>query len=77
MPGRGCGRYWNSLTEGGSESQCGWLTDRDGVSWQIVPKVLSQLINGPAPAEPQRAVQAMLGMQKLDIADLRGAYDAG
>jgi len=70
-------RYWNSLTEGGSESQCGWLKDRYGVSWQIVPQVLSRLINGPDAAGAQRAVQAMLGMQKLDIAELQRAYDGG
>jgi predicted 3-demethylubiquinone-9 3-methyltransferase (glyoxalase superfamily) len=70
-------RYWSSLTDGGSESQCGWLKDRYGVSWQIVPKVLGQLINGPDAAGAQRAVQAMLGMQKLDIAGLQRAYDGG
>ncbi|MFE4544077.1 VOC family protein [Arthrobacter sp. NPDC056727] len=70
-------RYWNSLTDGGSGSQCGWLKDRYGVSWQIVPKVLSRLINGPDAAGAQRAVQAMLGMQKLDIDELQRAYDGG
>ena len=70
-------RYWNALTDGGTESQCGWLKDRYGVSWQIVPSVLGQLIGGPDPAGSQRAVQAMLGMRKLDIAELQKAYDGG
>ncbi|WP_427131499.1 VOC family protein [Pseudarthrobacter sp. S9] len=68
-------RYWSALTYGGSESQCGWLKDRYGVSWQVVPSVLGQLIGGPDPEGAQRAMQAMLGMQKLDIAALQQAYD--
>ncbi|MDQ5863034.1 MAG: VOC family protein [Actinomycetota bacterium] len=68
-------RYWSALTDGGAESQCGWLKDRYGVSWQIVPSVLGSLIGGPDPEGAQRAMQAMLGMQKLDIAALQTAYD--
>ena len=68
-------RYWSVLTEGGQESQCGWLKDRYGVSWQVVPSVLEQLIGGPEPDGAQRAMQAMLGMRKLDIAALQAAYD--
>jgi predicted 3-demethylubiquinone-9 3-methyltransferase (glyoxalase superfamily) len=68
-------RYWTALTDGGGESQCGWLKDRFGVSWQIVPSVLSSLIAGPDPLGSQRAMQAMLGMRKLDIAELQRAYD--
>ncbi|QDG67138.1 VOC family protein [Pseudarthrobacter sp. NIBRBAC000502772] len=68
-------RYWSALTDGGAESQCGWLKDRFGVSWQIVPSVLGSLIGGPDPEDAQRAMQAMLGMQKLDIAALQTAYD--
>ncbi|WP_248760538.1 VOC family protein [Pseudarthrobacter sp. SSS035] len=68
-------RYWSALTDGGAESQCGWLKDRFGVSWQIVPSVLGSLIGGPDPEGAQRAMQAMLGMQKLDIAALQTAYD--
>ncbi|MCP9001361.1 VOC family protein [Pseudarthrobacter sp. RMG13] len=68
-------RYWSALTDGGAESQCGWLKDRFGVSWQIVPSVLGSLIGGPDPEGAQRAMQAMLGMQKLDIAALQAAYD--
>lgn len=68
-------RYWRALTDGGSESRCGWLKDRYGVSWQIVPSVLGSLIGGPDPEGSQRAMQAMLGMRKLDIATLQKAYD--
>ncbi|NUT33492.1 MAG: VOC family protein [Hamadaea sp.] len=67
--------YWDRLTDGGDESQCGWLKDKYGVSWQIVPNVLAALIGGPDPAGSARAVQAMLGMQKLDIQALQDAYD--
>ena len=68
-------RYWNALSAGGSEGQCGWLKDRFGVSWQVVPSVLGQLLSGPDPAGSQRAMQAMLSMQKLEIAALQLAYD--
>lgn len=68
-------RYWSALTQGGSESMCGWLKDRYGVSWQIVPSVLGSLIAGSDREGSQRAMQAMLGMRKLDIAELQKAYD--
>jgi predicted 3-demethylubiquinone-9 3-methyltransferase (glyoxalase superfamily) len=68
-------RYWAALTDGGAESQCGWLRDRYGVSWQIVPSQLGSLIGGPDPEGAQRAMQAMLGMRKLDIAALQTAYE--
>lgn len=71
-------RYWSMLTaDGGKEVQCGWLVDRYGVSWQIVPKALGSLIGGKDPAGAGRAMQAMLKMQKLDIAALQRAYDGG
>ncbi len=70
-------RYWGALTDGGSEGQCGWLKDRYGVSWQIVPSALGGLLGGPDSAGSQRAMQAMLGMKKLDIAVLQKAYDGG
>ena len=69
--------YWNTLTDGGEPSQCGWLKDRYGVSWQVVPSALGGLIGGPDPEGSQRAMQAMLGMRKLDIAALQKAYDGG
>jgi predicted 3-demethylubiquinone-9 3-methyltransferase (glyoxalase superfamily) len=68
-------RYWAALSAGGSESQCGWLKDKFGVSWQVVPSVLGSLIGGPDASGAQRAMQAMLGMRKLDIAALQRAYD--
>lgn len=66
--------YWNSLLEGGRPDQCGWLTDRFGVSWQIVPAVLTELLGDPDPVKAQRVMQAMLKMVKLDVAELRRAY---
>jgi predicted 3-demethylubiquinone-9 3-methyltransferase (glyoxalase superfamily) len=68
--------YWNTLTAGGAESQCGWLKDRFGLSWQIVPKRLYDLLADPDPARAQAAMQAMLTMAKIVIADLEAAADA-
>ena len=69
-------RLWDALSSGGgSTQQCGWVRDRYGVSWQIVPSVLPQLLGGPDAAGAKRAMQAMLGMTKLDIAGLRRAYE--
>jgi predicted 3-demethylubiquinone-9 3-methyltransferase (glyoxalase superfamily) len=69
-------RLWDALSSnGGSTQQCGWVRDRYGVSWQIVPSVLPGLLGGSDPAGAQRAMQAMLGMTKLDIAELRRAYE--
>jgi predicted 3-demethylubiquinone-9 3-methyltransferase (glyoxalase superfamily) len=68
-------RLWDGLSEGGSVQRCGWLRDRYGVSWQIVPSVLPQLLGGPDRAGAQRAMQAMMGMVKLDIAELKKAYE--
>lgn len=66
-------RLWSALTAGGSESQCGWLKDRFGVSWQIVPETMDALMGGDDPAAASRAFNAMLGMRKLDIAGLEAA----
>ena len=69
-------RLWDALLAGGGkESRCGWLTDRYGVSWQVVPTALPKYIGGPDKAGAARAMQAMLGMVKLDIAGLRRAYE--
>jgi predicted 3-demethylubiquinone-9 3-methyltransferase (glyoxalase superfamily) len=65
--------YWDKLTEGGEESQCGWLKDKFGVSWQVVPEGMDAIFADPDPAAAERAVQAMFGMRKLDLAALREA----
>ena len=69
-------RYWNALLKGGSAEQCGWLKDRFGVSWQIVPSVLTEMMADPDRARAKRAADAMLKMVKLDIAKLKAAYAA-
>jgi predicted 3-demethylubiquinone-9 3-methyltransferase (glyoxalase superfamily) len=69
---------WEKLTsDGGEPGPCGWLKDRYGLSWQIVPRVLSELLGDPDKAKAGRVMQAMMAMGKLDIAALRAAYDAG
>jgi len=69
--------FWNRLSEGGDEAaqQCGWLKDRYGLSWQVVPRALSELLGDGGSERSQRAMGAMLQMKKLDIAALRRAYD--
>jgi len=68
--------YWNKLiADGGEESMCGWLKDKYGLSWQIVPKQLGEYLGGSDPVKSQRAMQAMLQMQKIIVADLKKAYD--
>ena len=68
-------RYWAKLTEdGGKESQCGWLVDKFGVSWQITPKNLSSWLGDKDPAKSSRAMQAMMKMKKFDIAALERAF---
>jgi predicted 3-demethylubiquinone-9 3-methyltransferase (glyoxalase superfamily) len=68
--------YWEKLIAGGGEpSQCGWLKDKYGLSWQIVPEALGRLLSDPDPAKSQRVMQAMLQMIKLDIAGLQRAYE--
>ena len=67
--------YWSKLTQGGEESQCGWLKDKFGFSWQVVPTALHRLIGGPDPKGSQRAFAAMMKMKKLVIEDLQRAYD--
>ena len=67
--------FWSKLGEGGEHGPCGWLKDRFGLSWQIVPTRLGELLGDPDPARAQRAMTAMLGMRKLDIAELEQAAD--
>lgn len=68
--------YWYKLSaEGGSESQCGWLQDKFGLSWQVVPATLGQMLNDADPLKGQRVMQAMMQMRKLDLAVLKAAYE--
>ena len=66
--------YWDKLSEGGEEGACGWLTDKYGLSWQVVPTVLVELLSDADRVKAQRATQAMLSMSKLDVAALRKAH---
>jgi predicted 3-demethylubiquinone-9 3-methyltransferase (glyoxalase superfamily) len=68
--------FWERLTEGGAESQCGWLKDRFGLSWQVVPAGMEELFADPDPGKAERAMKAMLTMRKLDIAELRAAAES-
>jgi predicted 3-demethylubiquinone-9 3-methyltransferase (glyoxalase superfamily) len=65
--------YWTALSEGGEEGPCGWLKDRFGVSWQVVPRALPKLLSGTDGDRAQRVMQAMLGMKKIEIAELERA----
>lgn len=65
--------YWERLSEGGEEAQCGWLKDRFGVSWQVVPTGMENILNDPDPERARRAMEAMFGMTKIDVAALRSA----
>jgi len=67
--------YWERLSDGGEQIECGWLADRYGVSWQVVPPILLELINDPDPVKSQRVMRAMLQMKKLDIEGLKRAYE--
>jgi predicted 3-demethylubiquinone-9 3-methyltransferase (glyoxalase superfamily) len=67
--------FWDKLGEGGQIQQCGWLKDKFGLSWQIVPSVLIELINDPDPEKARRVTETMLQMTKIDIAKLRQAYE--
>ena len=68
--------FWDSLADGGQESMCGWLRDRFGLSWQIVPTRLYELVSDPDPARARAATEAMFGMRRIVIADLEAAADA-
>jgi predicted 3-demethylubiquinone-9 3-methyltransferase (glyoxalase superfamily) len=67
--------FWEKLSEGGQEVQCGWLKDKYGLSWQVVPTILVELLQDKDPLKSQRVMKAMLQMKKIDIATLKRAYD--
>jgi predicted 3-demethylubiquinone-9 3-methyltransferase (glyoxalase superfamily) len=67
--------YWERLSDGGAEGQCGWLKDRFGLSWQVVPAGMDDVFAGGDPERARRAMKAMLGMRKLDLAELRAAAE--
>jgi predicted 3-demethylubiquinone-9 3-methyltransferase (glyoxalase superfamily) len=67
--------FWEKLSRGGQEGPCGWLKDRYGLSWQINPSILGEMLADPDPAKSKRVMEAMLKMKKIDIAGLRKAYD--
>lgn len=69
--------FWEKLSAGGEEGPCGWLKDKYGLSWQIVPTILGELVSDPDPLKSQRVVQAMLQMGKIDIEGLQRAYHQG
>jgi predicted 3-demethylubiquinone-9 3-methyltransferase (glyoxalase superfamily) len=70
-------RLWERLSDGGKPNACGWVTDRYGVTWQIVPRVLDEMLMDADPARANRVMQAMLPMSKLEISPLEDAYRAG
>ena len=67
--------YWEKLTAGGSEEPCGWLKDKYGLSWQVIPNALGEMLGNPDREKAGRALQAMLQMKKIEIAALRAAFD--
>jgi predicted 3-demethylubiquinone-9 3-methyltransferase (glyoxalase superfamily) len=67
--------YWDNLSAGGADAQCGWLKDKFGLSWQIVPTVLSELLSDPDPQKSERVMKALMTMKKLDIRRLKQAFD--
>ncbi len=69
--------YWNKLSEGGQEVACGWLKDRYGVSWQVIPRVFIDMVSDADPEKARRATEAMLKMTKFDVAEIERAYAGG
>ncbi len=67
--------FWEKLSEGGEEGRCGWLKDKFGLSWQVVPTILGELMQNPDPAKANRVMEAMMKMDKLDIAGLKQAAE--
>ncbi|MCI0351293.1 MAG: VOC family protein [Acidobacteriales bacterium] len=69
--------FWGKLTEGGEEGQCGWLKDKYGLSWQVNPRILGEMLSDPDAKKAKRVMEAMLKMKKIDIARLKQAYEHG
>jgi predicted 3-demethylubiquinone-9 3-methyltransferase (glyoxalase superfamily) len=69
--------YWERLAEGGQEVACGWLTDKYGLAWQVIPNAFGEMMSDPDPEKTQRVMAAMLKMTKLDVAELQRAFDGG
>jgi len=69
-------RFWDKLSEGGEQEPCGWLKDKYGLSWQVIPTVLGEMLNDPDPKKSKRVIEAMLKMKKIEIAELKKAYEA-
>jgi predicted 3-demethylubiquinone-9 3-methyltransferase (glyoxalase superfamily) len=69
--------YWDKLVDGGAPSQCGWLTDRYGLSWQVVPSILPRLLSAGNAKKGQSMMKALMGMTKLNVQELQEAYDRG
>ncbi len=67
-------RYWQALLQGGEESQCGWLKDKFGLSWQVVPTAVNDMMRDKDPVRAERVMKAILGMRKIDLAELEAAY---
>jgi predicted 3-demethylubiquinone-9 3-methyltransferase (glyoxalase superfamily) len=67
--------YWAKLLEGGEASRCGWLKDKYGLSWQIIPTLLGEMLSSPDPRKAKRVMEAMLKMKKIDVAELKRACD--
>jgi len=67
---------WEKLSEGGEKGPCGWLTDKFGASWQVIPRALGELLNDPDPEKSKRVMEAMLQMSKIEIEGLRKAYES-
>ena len=68
--------YWDTLSAGGQQQPCGWLKDRFGLSWQVVPSALDEMMSDPDPVRSSRVMQAMLQMKKMDLGALRRAYES-
>jgi predicted 3-demethylubiquinone-9 3-methyltransferase (glyoxalase superfamily) len=68
--------FWEKLSKGGEKGPCGWLTDKFGVSWQVIPRALGELLNDPDPEKSKRVMEAMLQMSKIEIEGLRKAYES-